>query len=63
VPDAVVEYVHRDEDPRDYRVSFERIRGRLGFSLTRSVPDGIAEVARLVGSGVVTDIANPVYRN
>ena len=23
-PDAVVEYVHKDEDPRDYRVSFSR---------------------------------------
>ena len=26
-----VRYVHRAEDPRDYRVSFERIRDELGF--------------------------------
>ena len=26
-----VAYVHRDEDPRDYKVSFERIKDELGF--------------------------------
>ena len=26
-----VEYVSRDEDPRDYKVSFEKIRAELGF--------------------------------
>ena len=26
-----VEYVTRDEDPRDYKVSFERIKNELGF--------------------------------
>ncbi|HEX7589659.1 MAG TPA: NAD-dependent epimerase/dehydratase family protein, partial [Demequinaceae bacterium] len=62
-PGAVVEYVHRDEDPRDYRVSFERVRSELGFETIRTVPDGIAEVARLVRSGVLTDFADPRYRN
>jgi len=62
-PDATVEYVHRDEDPRDYRVSFERVRSELGFETTRTVPDGIAEVARLVRSGVIADPRSPRYRN
>lgn len=53
-PDAVIEYVRRDEDPRDYRVSFERIAG-LGFEITATVPDGIAEVARLVHAGIVPE--------
>jgi nucleoside-diphosphate-sugar epimerase len=39
-----VRYVRRDEDPRDYRVSFERIAGELGFSPRMRVPDGIGEV-------------------
>jgi hypothetical protein len=39
-----VRYVHRDEDPRDYRVSFERIRTELGFDPLMRVPDGVAEV-------------------
>ncbi|MBA2629966.1 MAG: NAD(P)-dependent oxidoreductase [Thermoleophilaceae bacterium] len=39
-----VEYVHRDEDPRDYKVSFEKIRSALGFEVSNRVPDGIAEI-------------------
>ncbi len=63
VPDAVVEYVHREQDPRDYRVSFARIQETLGFVPARTVPDGIAEVVRLVQAGVITDYSNPHYRN
>jgi nucleoside-diphosphate-sugar epimerase len=44
LPEADVRYVHRDEDPRDYRVSFERIRSELGFDPVMRVPDGVAEV-------------------
>jgi nucleoside-diphosphate-sugar epimerase len=39
-----VRYVHRDEDPRDYRVSFERIRRELGFVPAMRVPDGVDEL-------------------
>jgi nucleoside-diphosphate-sugar epimerase len=39
-----VRYVHRDEDPRDYRVSFRRIADELGFVPRMRVPAGIDEV-------------------
>ncbi len=39
-----IERVKKDEDPRDYRVSFERIKNSLGFAITKTVPDGIQEV-------------------
>jgi nucleoside-diphosphate-sugar epimerase len=39
-----VKYVKRDEDPRDYKVSFEKIRSELGFVPETRVPDGIAEI-------------------
>jgi nucleoside-diphosphate-sugar epimerase len=39
-----VSYVHRDEDPRDYKVSFEKVRARLGFEPRMRVPDGIREI-------------------
>jgi nucleoside-diphosphate-sugar epimerase len=39
-----VSYVHRDEDPRDYKVSFEKVRERLGFEPRNRVPDGIREI-------------------
>lgn len=63
VPDAVVEFVEKAEDPRDYRVSFARIETELGFTVTRTVPDGIAEVLRLARDGVVVDGLGPEYRN
>jgi len=38
-----VGYVSRDEDPRDYKVSFERIRSELDFVPEMRVPTGVAE--------------------
>ncbi|MHB1222534.1 MAG: NAD-dependent epimerase/dehydratase family protein [Gemmatimonadaceae bacterium] len=63
VPGAEVEYVHRDEDPRDYRVSFARINSELGFFPSRSVADGVHEVVQLVRTGLLQDVASPRYRN
>ena len=55
-PDAVVEYVQRKNDPRDYRVSFDKVEKALEFGIQHTVPDGIREVARLVRDGVVGDL-------
>jgi nucleoside-diphosphate-sugar epimerase len=62
-PDAVVEYVHKAEDPRDYRVSFTRVTNELGFKTTRTVANGIAEIARLVEGNVITNFGESSYRN
>ncbi len=62
-PEANVEFVQKKEDPRDYRVSFAKVRERLKFTPEKSVPDGIADVARLVREGVLTDFTKPEYRN
>src|ERR1035438_2144578 len=58
VPDAKVEFVHKTEDPRDYRVSFKRIYDQLGFNITRSVAQGIEEVAHLVRSGTIHNFSS-----
>ena len=58
-----IQYVHKDEDPRDYRVCFDKIQRELGFRITATVPDGIREVAEVVRTGVITDFDDPVYRN
>src|SRR6478735_4533219 len=39
-----VAYVRRTEDPRDYKVSFEKIRSTLGYQVTMTVPQGISEI-------------------
>jgi nucleoside-diphosphate-sugar epimerase len=62
-PDAIVEYVQKKEDPRDYRVSFAKIQRVLGFRCGYSVEQGIREIAHLVTSGVLNDFENPEYRN
>jgi nucleoside-diphosphate-sugar epimerase len=63
VPDAKVEFVFKNEDPRDYRVCFSRISEKLGFRVTKSVADGVEEVARLVRENVITDFGERRYRN
>ena len=62
-PDAVIEFVHKDEDPRDYRVSFEKIRKHFDFECRHSVEGGMKEVARLVKSGLIENYESPEYRN
>jgi len=62
-PDAVVDYVAKAEDPRDYRVSFTKIQQRLAYDVTRRVPEGIGEIVHLVRSGAIRDIHDPRYRN
>lgn len=62
-PGAKVDYVHKNEDPRDYRVTFSKIEATLGFRPERTVPAGIQEVADLVRGGLLTDFDSPAYRN
>ena len=62
-PNAVVEFVARDEDPRDYRVSFARIKHELGFEPIRTVEDGIGEISRLINSRIITDYCEEGLRN
>jgi len=39
-----VSYVHREEDPRDYKVSFEKVREVLGYEPRWKVPSGVEEI-------------------
>ncbi len=58
-----VSYVHRDEDPRDYQVSFDKIRSVLGFETLMTVPDGIREVIAALDAGRFADPFAARYRN
>ncbi len=58
-----VSYVHRDEDPRDYKVSFEKIRAVLGFETLMTVPDGISEVLAALDAGAFGNPFDGRYRN
>jgi len=58
-----VRYVHRDEDPRDYKVSFDRIRSALGFETRMTVRDGIGELVHALEARVFGDPFAARYRN
>jgi nucleoside-diphosphate-sugar epimerase len=58
-----VTYVHRDEDPRDYKVSFDKIRDELGFETLMTVPAGIAEIIAALEAGKFGDPYDGRYRN
>jgi nucleoside-diphosphate-sugar epimerase len=58
-----VSFVHRDEDPRDYKVSFAKIRERLGFEPEMRVPTGVSEVAESLDAGAFEDPFATHYRN
>jgi hypothetical protein len=58
-----VEFVHKNEDPRDYRVSLEKVKSKLGYGVERRVANGIDEVVALLSSGLVEDPYASIYRN
>jgi nucleoside-diphosphate-sugar epimerase len=58
-----VSYVKRTEDPRDYKVSFDKVREVLGFETTMTVPDGVAEVIAALDANSFEDPYDGRYRN
>lgn len=63
VPDTKVKYIEMDEDPRDYRVNFDKIKTELGFTITKKVPDGVREIYTLLISGMIKDPFSPKFRS
>ncbi len=63
VPNVKVDYVEMNEDPRDYRVNFDKIKNELGYKITKTVPDGVKEIYTLLKTGIVTDSFAQKFRN
>jgi nucleoside-diphosphate-sugar epimerase len=63
LPGSSIRYVSKNEDPRDYRVSFKKIRERLGFRISKTVPDGIRQIIQVVQDGFIPDPDSMEYRN
>ena len=63
VPNVKVDYVEMNEDPRDYRVNFDKIKNELGYTITKTVPDGVKEIYTLLKTGIVTDSFSQKFRN
>jgi nucleoside-diphosphate-sugar epimerase len=58
-----VEFVTRQEDPRDYKVSFDKIRDALGYEVTMTVPRGVEELMAALDDGRFPDAFDGRYRN
>ncbi len=63
VPNVKVHFVESSEDPRDYRVNFDKIKNELGYTITKKVPQGVKEIYTLLKTGVVTDSFSQKFRN
>jgi nucleoside-diphosphate-sugar epimerase len=63
LPETRIEYADGNGDSRSYRVGFDRVRSRLGFTPQRSVDDAIEEVCQTLAAGTVVNYTDDVYHN
>ena len=56
LPDAPVMFQEHGSDPRNYRVSFAKVRERLLFESEMTVPDGIDELLTALEAGLFRDV-------
>ncbi len=63
LPGAAIEFVHKEEDPRDYRVNFSKIEKILGYHTYYCVDDGIREILKALQSGIMSDPFNARHSN
>ena len=56
VPEGKVKYQEQGTDPRNYRVSFKKIREQLGFSTQYSVRQGVEELLEALREGLFDNV-------
>ena len=62
IPDVQVLRVDND-DARNYRVSFEKIRTRLGFTCRATLAEGMKEIHEAISAGHIRDFATAQFNN
>ena len=63
LPDAIIKYVLKNDDPRDYRVNCDKIKKELGFKISMRVPDGIKEIKRIIQESLIQNPEDQKYYN
>ena len=63
VADVKVKYVKKNEDPRDYRVSFKKINDELGFTVTKKLIDGVKEIKFVLDNNFLSNPDDAKYKN
>ena len=63
VPDLELEFVAGKDDPRDYKVGFDKMVQKLGFRPLRDVEGGILEMKRAIETRIIANPADERYSN
>lgn len=63
IPDAEVVRDTTDVDPRNYRVSFKKVRDQLGFTCETSLENGMGELVEAIRSGQIDNFRDPLFSN
>lgn len=63
IPSLTVNYHPVVTDPRDYKVNCDKIKNVLGFRISKTVPNGIQEIASLFNQQVITEPMSARYGN
>lgn len=63
VPDGRIKYVKKDEDPRDYRVNFDKIRDELNFKISKTVQEGMKDILGSIQCKIIEDPDDQRYYN
>ena len=63
LPEAKIKYVKKEDDPRDYRVRFEKIANELDFAISKTVPEGMSDILRSIKFDIIDDPDNQRFYN
>ena len=63
LPNSKIKYVIKNDDPRDYRVNFDKIKKELDFQISMRVADGIKEIVHIIQENLIQDLDNQKYYN
>ena len=63
IPEGKIKYVKKEEDPRDYRIKFDKIQKEIGFGISKTVPEGINDILGCLKLGIIDNPDNQRYYN
>jgi len=63
IPDTNVNYIHKEEDPRNYKVDFSKIKNHLNYQITKTLNYGLNEIYDILDHKQIEDPYSKKYTN